>query len=170
MNKIFKVLGQVSLATALAVTIVILFVDLQVPLGVTITTFYVLPILITLMSDRREYTLGLAVLSSLLVILGLFLSPDIGVPRWITIIDRSAVILVIWITAFLGTETNRAKQKIREMGKLLTICAWTKQVKVDDEWISIEDYLIKHCGLKLTHGITKEAQQQFFKDLDIDIQ
>jgi hypothetical protein len=169
MNRIFKALAQVSLATALAVTTVILFVDLQLPLGVTITAFYVIPVLISLMSDRREYTLGLAALCSLLVVLGYLLSPDIGVPRWIVIMDRSAVLLVIWITAILGTETVQAKKKIREMGKLLTICAWTKQIKVDDEWIPIEDYLTKHCGLKLTHGITKEAQQLYFKDMDIDI-
>ena len=52
MNRIFKALAQVSLATALAVTIVILFADLQLPLGVTITGFYTIPILISLMSDR----------------------------------------------------------------------------------------------------------------------
>ena len=169
MNRIFKALAQLSLATALAVTAIILFVDLQLPLGVTITAFYVIPILISLMSDRREYTLGLAILCSLLVALGYLLSHDIGVPRWIVLIDRSAVVLVIWITALLGIETAKAKKKIREMGKLLTICAWTKQIKVEDQWISIEDYLTKHCGLKLTHGITKEAQQLYFKDMDIDI-
>ena len=169
MNKIFEHLAPVSLATALAVTIVILFVDLQLPLGVTITAFYVIPILISLMSDRREYTLGLAIACSLLVVLGYSLSSKIGVPRWIVIMDRSAVVLVIWITAMLGTETAQAKKKIREMGKLLTICAWTKQIKIDDQWIPIEDYLTKHCGLKLTHGITKEAQQLYFKDMDIDI-
>ena len=169
MSKIFKHLARVSLATALAVTTVILFVDLQLPLGVTITAFYVIPILISLMSDRRKYTLGLAILCTLLVVLGYFLSPDIGVPRWIVLVDRSAVALVIWITAVLGIETTRAKKKIREMGKLLTICAWTKQIKIDDQWISIEDYLTKHCGLKITHVITKEAQQLYFKDMDIDI-
>lgn len=169
MNKIFKALARISLATALAVIVVIFFVDLQVPLGVTITTFYVIPILISMMSDRREYTFGLAGLCTLLVVLGYLFSPNIGIKRWVSVIDRSAVILVIWITAVLGIETAKAKKKIREMGKLLTICAWTKQIKVDDNWIPIEDYLTKHCGLKLTHGITKEAQQLYFKDMDIDI-
>ena len=169
MNRIFKALAKVSLMTALAVTMVILYVDLQLPLGVTITVFYVIPILISLMSDRREYTLGLAILCTLLVGVGYLFSPNIGVPRWVVIMDRSAVILVIWITAVLGTETAKAKNKIREMGKLLTICAWTKQIKIDDKWIPIEEYLVKHCGLKLTHGITKEAQQLYFKDMDIDI-
>lgn len=169
MNKIFKALAKVSLATALAVAAVIFFVDLKLPLGVTITVFYVIPILISLMCDRRLYTLGLAALCSLLVVLGYLLSPSIGIPKWVSVIDRSAIVLVIWITAVLGTETAKAKKKIREMGKLLTICAWTKQIKVEDQWISIEDYLTKHCGLKLTHGITKEAQQLYFKDMDIDI-
>lgn len=169
MNRIFKALAQVSLVTALAVAMVILFADLQLPLGVTIATFYVIPILISLMSDRRLYTLGLAILCSLFVVVGYHISPDIGIPRWIVYIDRSAVVLVIWITAVLGVETIRAKKTIREMGKLLTICAWTKQIRIDDKWVPIEEYLVKHCGLKLTHGITKEAQQLYFKDMDIDI-
>ena len=169
MNRIFKALAKVSLVTALAVTAVILYVDLQLPLGVTITVFYIIPIMISLMSDRREYTFGLAIFCTLLIVLGYLLSPSIGIPKWVSVIDRSAIILVIWITAVLGIETVRAKKKIREMGKLLTICAWTKQIRIDDKWIPIEEYLVKHCGLKLTHGITKEAQQLYFKDMDIDI-
>ncbi len=85
MNRIFKALAKVSLVTALAVTTVILYVDLQLPLGVTITVFYVIPIMISLMSDRREYTLGLAFLCTLFVVVGYLFSPNIGVPRWVVI-------------------------------------------------------------------------------------
>jgi hypothetical protein len=139
------------------------------PLGATVTAFYVIPILVSLMADRRPFTMGLALVCTLLVILGYFLSIGIGIPRWIVIFDRSCVVLVIWITAILGIETTRAKKRIRELGQLLTLCAWTKQVKIEDKWIPIEEYLTKHCGLKISHGITKEAQKLYFRDMDIDI-
>ncbi len=45
-------------------------------------------------------------------------------------------------------------------GALLQICAWTKKVKVNDEWINIEKYLSQYLGLELTHGISEEALAQ----------
>ncbi|MEO6054099.1 MAG: response regulator [Chthoniobacterales bacterium] len=41
---------------------------------------------------------------------------------------------------------------------LLTICAWTKQVKVGpDEWVPIDEFLHEQMGLRLTHGISPAA-------------
>ncbi len=46
-------------------------------------------------------------------------------------------------------------------GALLLICAWTKQVKVGDEWISIDKYLSEHLGMRLSHGISTEGLAKF---------
>jgi hypothetical protein len=34
------------------------------------------------------------------------------------------------------------------------ICAWTKQIKDEGQWVPIEDYLVRHFKLNLTHGIS----------------
>ncbi|HVW84195.1 MAG TPA: PAS domain-containing protein [Bryobacteraceae bacterium] len=42
-------------------------------------------------------------------------------------------------------------------GPHLTICAWTKRVRVDGKWIAIEEYLQERHGLSVSHGICPDA-------------
>lgn len=53
--------------------------------------------------------------------------------------------------------------------QFLTICAWSKRVKVeDDTWVSFEDFLTHYLGLHVTHGMAPEVAQKWvasgFKD------
>jgi len=42
--------------------------------------------------------------------------------------------------------------------KFLTICAWSKRIKVDDQtWISFEDFLIHYLGVHVTHGMSPDV-------------
>jgi PAS domain S-box-containing protein len=43
----------------------------------------------------------------------------------------------------------------------LTICAWTKRIRVGQQWLSIEDYLFEVHGLRASHGICPEAVLAF---------
>lgn len=44
---------------------------------------------------------------------------------------------------------------------LITMCAWTKQIRFEGRWIAAEEFLRDHLHLKLTHGISDEAAQRF---------
>ena len=46
---------------------------------------------------------------------------------------------------------------------LLKICAWTKRIEVDGQWMSVDEFLRDHLRLKLTHGISIEGAR-LFKD------
>lgn len=46
---------------------------------------------------------------------------------------------------------------------LQTVCAWTKQIKVGEEWMSPEDFLKTQLHLRLTHGISPEAFSEIRK-------
>jgi hypothetical protein len=43
---------------------------------------------------------------------------------------------------------------------LQIVCAWTKRIKVGDEWMSPEEFLRSKLHLKLGHGISPEAAQE----------
>jgi len=44
----------------------------------------------------------------------------------------------------------------------ITICAWSKRIKVDDaHWVSFEDFLTHYVGLNVTHGMAPEIAQQW---------
>lgn len=40
---------------------------------------------------------------------------------------------------------------------LLTVCAWTKRIKHDGRWMSMDEFLSKYLHLNLTHGISDEG-------------
>jgi hypothetical protein len=168
MRKVFDILFGVALVVSLAIAALIFFIDLRAPRGLTVEALYVLPILISLLADSRKLTIWLAVLFTVLVGAGWWFSTEAGVPNWIVASDRIVCVIAIWVTALLGIEITFAKQRIRRMGRLLTICMWTKQVRVNGEWISVEDYLTKHVGLSLSHGISKEAAEQILSEEGLD--
>jgi hypothetical protein len=168
MRKVFDILFGLAVVLALAVGAVIFYCDLRAPRGLTVGALYVLPILISLLADSRKTTLWLAALFSVLVAVGYWFSADVGVPSWIVVSDRIITVLTIWVAALLGIEITVAKGEIRRMGRLLTICMWTKQVRVDGEWIPIEQYLTKHCGIDLTHGISREAAENILREDGLD--
>jgi CheY-like chemotaxis protein len=64
-------------------------------------------------------------------------------------------------------QTSRSSP--HNLTQFLTICAWSKRVKVDDAtWVSFEDFLTHYLGLHVTHGMAPEVAQKWvasgFKD------
>ena len=49
---------------------------------------------------------------------------------------------------------------------LVTLCAWTRSVEYEGEWISFEEYLRRKFNLSATHGISPEALSQISVGLD----
>lgn len=45
--------------------------------------------------------------------------------------------------------------------EFLRVCAWTKQVNIDGQWMPIDHYLAKHLGFKLTHGMSEAGAALF---------
>ncbi len=50
------------------------------------------------------------------------------------------------------------------------MCAWTKKVKVHDEWIPVEDYLRKHLGVTISHGMSPESAREFLAYSRIEVE
>lgn len=53
-----------------------------------------------------------------------------------------------------------------EQDRLLTVCAWTKQIRVGEEWLSFETFIETRLGLKVSHGIHPDATTQFLEGGD----
>jgi hypothetical protein len=64
----------------------------------------------------------------------------------------------------LLAELQRSNSEIVSLrSKLLTICAWTKRVRCNDRWMSVDEFLVNELGLNLTHGMSAEAEAEFMK-------
>lgn len=44
-------------------------------------------------------------------------------------------------------------------GEYLTICAWTRKVRMGEEWVPIDVYLHRRWGIRVSHGICPEAMK-----------
>jgi hypothetical protein len=51
------------------------------------------------------------------------------------------------------------------MRQIVTVCAWTGQVKYEGEWIRLEDYLQRRFGLSVSHGLSKEAAEKMIQEI-----
>jgi PAS domain S-box-containing protein len=54
-------------------------------------------------------------------------------------------------------DAQRESQSLRD--RLLTICAWTKQIQHEGRWVPVDEFLTDHLHLHLTHGISEEAMR-----------
>lgn len=52
---------------------------------------------------------------------------------------------------------------------LVTLCAWTRSVEYEGEWISFEEYLRRRFKLSTTHGISPEGIHQLDEALEEEV-
>ncbi|HUA69265.1 MAG TPA: hypothetical protein VMA13_12015 [Candidatus Saccharimonadales bacterium] len=63
-------------------------------------------------------------------------------------------------------ELSKSTEEIRKLQSgLQTICAWTKRIKVGEQWVTPEEFLRDQLHLKLTHTISPEASHAFINEL-----
>lgn len=55
-------------------------------------------------------------------------------------------------------DLKASTEEIRKLQEgLQVVCAWTKQIKVDDQWMAPDEFLINKLHLHLTHGMSPDA-------------
>ena len=47
---------------------------------------------------------------------------------------------------------------------LVTMCAWSKTVEYQGEWLSFEEYLKRRFNVDTSHGISPAEAEKVFKD------
>lgn len=162
--------GVGILMLSLGLAIGVLVIDLLTPRGISVAALYVIPVIVVQRAGSIAYTMIVAVISAGLASVGIILAPEIGVAPSIVLADYGIVLLTLMATAVIGIISSRRSAQLQTVSKLLTMCAWTKKVKVQDEWIPVEDYLRKHLGVTISHGMTEESARQFLADSGIEVE
>jgi hypothetical protein len=57
----------------------------------------------------------------------------------------------------METATPQLTKEDSNPRRLLTICAWTGQVKMGEHWLPIQRYLLLAHGVVVTHGISPDG-------------
>ncbi|MBU1387784.1 MAG: hypothetical protein KKE62_06205 [Proteobacteria bacterium] len=158
----------------------IFVIDLFIPLGVAAGVPYIAVVLVSLWIPKRNFTIWVAFVSSVLTITGLFYSP-VGGEMWKVLFNRVLALFAIWTTAMLTLQrktieeerfraVQEAKQMLEEtkiLRGLIPICASCKKIRDDKGyWNQIEIYIEKHSDAHFSHGICKECQDKLYGDQD----
>jgi hypothetical protein len=63
-------------------------------------------------------------------------------------------------------ELSQSTEEIRKLQSgLQTVCAWTKRIKVGEQWVTPDEFLRDQLHLKLTHTISPDASREFVSEL-----
>ncbi len=54
---------------------------------------------------------------------------------------------------------------LEKLQRVVTICAWTGQVKYEDQWIRLDEYLQRRFGLSVSHGLSMEAAKKMIAEI-----
>lgn len=64
-------------------------------------------------------------------------------------------------------DLNRSTAEIRKLqSDLQVVCAWTKQIRINGQWISFDKFLADNLHVRISHGISPEALEEVRKSLD----
>ncbi len=144
----------------------ILFVDYLTPLGIADGMLYLIGVVYAAVLNDKKKIIIYSAVCSLATAAGVFISPDTGVTVLIYGANRVFAILAIWlITAFIIIRMKQ-KEKIEKLGRMIIMSAWNKQVKYNDTWISVEDYLKKEFNIIVSHSIDPESAEKMLRDLE----
>ena len=68
-------------------------------------------------------------------------------------------------------ELKQSTEEIRKLQNgLQVVCAWTKQIKVGDKWMTPDEFLSSQLHLKISHGMSPAASRDFETQIKLKTQ
>ena len=57
------------------------------------------------------------------------------------------------------------QNNLKKHQNIVRMCAWTRKLEIDGQWVSVEEYLQRRFGLLVSHGICEDVLKNFHSDL-----
>jgi hypothetical protein len=78
-------------------------------------------------------------------------------------------IAVLMFMSFLIARTARQTRELREKWSgLVTVCAWSRTIEYQGQWISFEEYLRRRFNIETSHGISPAEAKRLLPQLKSD--
>jgi hypothetical protein len=144
----------------------ILLLDLLTGPHLLFPILFVLPVALSawFCSARMAYTLAVLLPAGRLLI-AVFIEQPFPLPH--VILNMLIRVGVLWFLAFLVVRNARLTKELQKrVADLVRMCAWTRTVEYEGEWITFEQYLKRRFNLDTTHGISPAAEAKVTAELD----
>jgi CHASE3 domain sensor protein len=76
---------------------------------------------------------------------------------------RLTILLIILGIAF-GAIMFYLLNRLEKLQSVVKICAWSKLIEYEGDWLSIEDYLQRRYRVSITHGISETEADRFIRE------
>ena len=74
--------------------------------------------------------------------------------------ELSALLLVLGFGSIAALIIYFLLRRSQQMQEMITICAWSKLIEFEGEWLSVEQYLTRRLHARVTHGISRVESEK----------
>ena len=84
----------------------------------------------------------------------------------VSALDRAffATIALCVLVIVFGITTGALQRRSERLGRLITVCAWSRRIQFKGEWLTLEEYLALRFNVNVTHGISPQQLDVLMKD------
>ncbi len=160
------------ISIVLAVTL--LFIDLQIPLGVAFGVSYVAVIFISLFSNQKKYLLLAAIICTIFVLIGFIASPS-GSEEWKVYLNRSLSIFLIWLSTLTGILILKSRKDLSESEAMVrkifdSMFSFVGLISIEGILIDANKAAIERASLKREDVIGKFFIDTYWCSYSSDVQ
>lgn len=156
----FVLAARSRASTYILLSAAILLVDLFTGRFLLFPILFVIPVTLSAWycSARLAYLLAFILPLGRLVIA---VYVDLPAPFLFMIGNGLIRVALLVLIAYLVSRTARQTKELqRRVDTLVTICAWSRTVEYQGEWISFEQYLRRRFNINTSHGISPEEAKK----------
>lgn len=111
-------------------TVLIFAIDLNTPSGIASGVPYIILVFIGMWLRKRYHVYFLAVLGSVLTVIGFFWSSEGGV-LWMVLFNRGLALFAIWVTAFLLIRIKKGHEHIEKLARTDHLTGLCNRLNID---------------------------------------
>jgi CHASE3 domain sensor protein len=79
------------------------------------------------------------------------------------LLEQSIFVVLVAITAITLVAGFIVVLRFERLHRIVTLCAWTGQIKDGDDWVRMEEFLKSRFGLSVSHGVSREAAEKMIQ-------
>jgi hypothetical protein len=76
------------------------------------------------------------------------------------LVEQTIFVVLVAVTCITLVGGFIIVLRFERLHRIVTLCAWTGQIKDGDKWVHMEDFLKERFGLAVSHGVSKEAAEK----------
>jgi hypothetical protein len=165
---------QGGLYVACPLLLAVLFgLNLTLPSTWAVGAFYAVAIVAAIPTMDRRFIQEMSLASVLFLLWNAVAQHEGGAGLVLLFLNSVVGLLAVWAVLRLSVEIVAAcEQQVRMgsvhghgaaslcagQGHLLTMCAWTKRVKFNGNWVPIEEFLDRELQIVVSHGVSDDLK------------